>query len=160
LPLDYGQRRKARNLRGLWLALAPAAAMVWAILAFNSAGHHRLERDQGWIGDGPPCAAISAADYLARGYAAHERTTVYDGVSLSRQFGHMMCKDVDTSGGFGVLSHPACQFTSPTAIRVKADGRETFFAPGPGRLATVAVERGRATCALSGQFTLFRDPTN
>ena len=160
MPLNYGERRKVRSLRGVWLALIPGAALVWVILSANAAGHHRLERDQGWIGSGPACPAISAAAYRARGYAVHERATDYDGVTLARQFGHVMCKDVDTSGGFGFLSHPACQFTSPTAIRVKRGEREDFFEPGAGRLATVSVEHGRTLCALSGQFTLFHDPTN
>ncbi|HLZ74402.1 hypothetical protein [Phenylobacterium sp.] len=160
MPLNYGERRKPRDLRGLWLGLIPGAALVWAILAANSAGHHRLEREQGWIGAGPPCPPLSAAAYRARGYAAHERATDYDGSTLARQFGHMICKDVDTSGGFGVLSHPACQFTSPTAIRVKTAAGEAFFEPGAGRLATVSIEKGRVACATSGQFTLFHDPTN
>ena len=160
MPLNYGERRKPRSLRGLWLGLIPGGALVWVILSINAAGHHRLERDQGWIGDGPPCPAITAAAYRAGGYAAHERSTVYDGATLARQFGHMMWKDVDTSGGFGVITHPACQFTSPTAIRVRTAARESFFEPGGGRTATVSIERDRTTCALSGQFTLFRDPTN
>ena len=160
MPLNYGERRRPRDLRGLWLALIPGGALVWVILSANAAGHRRLERDQGWIGDGPPCPAITQAVYRARGYVAHERATDYDGVTFARQFGHMICKDVDTSGGFGLLTHPACQFTSPTAIRVTSGARAAYFEPGAGRLATVSLEKGRAACAMSGQFTLFRDPTN
>ncbi|HZZ66973.1 MAG TPA: hypothetical protein VFE18_02265 [Phenylobacterium sp.] len=160
MPLDYGQRRRPRNLRGVWWALVPGVVLIGAILAYNAAGHHRREHEQGWVGSGPPCPTISAAAYRARGYAAHERATVYDEVTFARQFGHMICKDVDTSGGFGFVTHPACQFTSPTALRVRSARGEAFFEPGPGKLATVAVEHGRATCAEGGRFTLFFDPTN
>lgn len=160
MPLNYGERRKPRDLRGLWLGLIPGGVLVWLVLSANAAGHHRLERDQGWLGDGPPCPAIGEAAYRARGYLAHERVTAYDGVTLARQFGHMMCKDVDKSGGFGFLTHPACQFTSPTAIRVATASGAAYFELGAGRLATVSVEKGRAACAMSGQFTLFHDPTN
>jgi len=160
MPLDYGVRGRRRTLRGLWLGLLPGAAAVGAILALNATYHRGVETAQGWIGSGPPCPAISAAVYRARGYAAQERTTDYDGVILARQFGHVMCRDVDTRGGWGFSTHPVCQFTSPTAIRVAFAGRDSFFAPGPGRLATVSVGRDRAACALGGRFTLFFDPTN
>jgi hypothetical protein len=158
LPLDYGQRRKARSLRGLIWAAPVGVAVLGAVLVLNWRGHRALETDQGWIGDAPPCPTLSAEAWRAR-YAAHERATLYDDVTLTRQFGHVMCKDVDTAGGFGLMTHPACQFTSPTAIRVKRGPREDFFEPGPGRLATVSVERGRTLCALGGKFTLFHDPT-
>jgi hypothetical protein len=160
MPLDYGQRGKRKTLRGLWLGIVPGAAGVWAILALNSTYHRGLEQAQGWTSSAPPCPTISVAAYRSGGYPAQERATDYDGVTLARHFGHVMCKDADTRGGWGFLTHPVCQFTSPTAIRVNSGGRETFFLPGPGRLATVSVERGRAQCALGGKFTLFSDPTN
>jgi hypothetical protein len=120
----------------------------------------RSEQEQGWTGIRPPCPTLTAAAYAAKGYSAQERTTDYRDVTFTRQFGHVMCKDIDTPGGWGFLSHPVCQFTSPTAVRVRADRREAFFEPGPGRLATVSVERGRAACAIGGRFTLYSDPTN
>lgn len=160
MPLDYGQRGRRRTLRGLWLGVLPAAAAVAAVLAHNAAYHRGLERAQGWAGPGVACPGLSAAAYRAAGYAGRERATDYEGVTFARQFGHLMCADADTPGGFGVLTHPVCQFTSPTAIRVRTAEGEAFFAPGPGRLATVSVEEGRASCALGGKFTLFSDPTN
>jgi hypothetical protein len=160
MPLDYGVRGRRRTLRGLWLRILPGAAVVGAILAVNSAYHRQLEMTQGWVGDRSPCPAISAAAYAAKGYASRERATTYEGVVLTRQFGHVMCKDIDTRGGAGFLTHPVCQFTSPTAVRVKVGGTEAFFEPGAGHLATVSVERGRAACAIGGKFTLFSDPTN
>jgi hypothetical protein len=160
MPLDYGVRGRRRTLRGLWLGILPGAAVVGAILTVNSAYHHHLETAQGWVGDRPPCPAISAAAYAAKGYVSRERATTYEGVILTRQFGHVMCKDIDTRGGAGFLTHLVCQFTSPTAVRVQVGATEAFFEPGVGHLATVSVERGRPACAIGGKFTLFSDPTN
>jgi hypothetical protein len=104
------------------------------------------------------CPALSPQAYRAR-YAAHERATVYDGVTFTRQSGHVMCKDIDTPGGFGFIVHPVCQFTSATAVRVKGPHGEAFFEPGLGKLATVSVQGRSVRCAIGGKFTLFGDPT-
>jgi hypothetical protein len=152
MPLDYGQRGKRRSLRGLWLGILPGLAIIVAILAVNATYHRQKEVAQGWAGVLPPCPSLSAAAYAAKGYPAGERATVHDGVTFTRQFGHVMCDEADDPGALGFLSHPVCQFTGPTAIRVKAGKSETFFEPGIGRLATVSVERGRAQCALGGKF--------
>ena len=159
MPLDYGVRGRVRKSRGLWLGVALGAVATAAILTRNWSYHRALELQQGWVSAAPACPTISAAAY-ARSYRARERATDYEGVTLARQFGHVMCKDVDTAGGWGFVTHPVCQFTSPTAIRVRRGAVEAFFEPGPGRLATVSLARGGAACALSGQFTLFSDPTN
>jgi hypothetical protein len=151
-PLDYGQRGKSRSLRGLWLGILPGLAIVAAILALNAAYHRQKEVAQGWAGDLPACPALSAAAYAARGYPGHERATVHEGVTFTRQFGHVMCGEADNRGALGFLSHPVCQFTGPSAIRVKAGRTEAFFEPGIGQVATVSVERGQVRCALGGKF--------
>jgi hypothetical protein len=160
MPLDYGVRGRRRTSRGLWLGVALGAAVTGAILARNWSYHRRLELEQGWVSAASACPTISAAAYAARNYRARERAMDYDGATLARQFGHVMCKDVDTAGGWGFVTHPVCQFTSSIAIRVRRGEVEAFFEPGPGRLATVSLGPGGATCALSGKFTLFSDPTN
>lgn len=159
MPLDYGQRSRRRTLRGLWLGIVPGVAVLAAVLAVNSTYHRQLEADQGWVSAAPACPTIAAAVYRAR-YAAKERPTVYDGVTLARQYGHVMCKEVDTRGGWGFLTHPVCQFTSANAIRVSTGKSQAFFEPGPGGLATVSVGPKGVRCALSSQFTLFHDPSN
>ena len=152
MPLDYGQRDKPRSLKGLWLGILPGLAIVAAILAVNAAYHRQKEVSQGWAGGLLACPAISAAAYSAKGYPAGERATRFDEVTFARQFGHVMCDEADDAGAFGFRSHPVCQFTGPTAIRIKAGATEAFFEPGIGKLATVSVERGRARCALGGKF--------
>lgn len=159
MPLDYALRVRRRSLRGVWLGTAPAVAIVGLVLAWNSASHRRLELAQGWVGDRPGCPPISAAAYATKGYAARERQIVYNEVTFARQFGHVECKDVDTRGGAGFVTHPVCQFTGPAAIRVKTGRGESFFEPGIGQVATVSVEDGRAQCALGGKFTPLSGPT-
>jgi hypothetical protein len=152
MPLDYGQRGKSRSLRGVWLGILPGVGIIAAILAVNAGYHHHKALAEGWAGDRPGCPALSATAYAAKGYPAGERATVYDGVTFTRQFGHVMCGDADDRGALGFLTHPVCQFSGPAAIRVRAGGTEAFFEPGVGQLATVSVERGRAQCALGGMF--------
>jgi hypothetical protein len=160
MPLDYGVRGRRRTLRGLWLGIVPAGLVVFTLLSFNATLHRRTDREQGWVGNRPPCPGISASAYAAKGYPARERTTDYDGAVIARQSGHVMCKAVDTPGRAGFVSHLVCQFTSPVAIRVKTAAMEAFFEPGPGSLATVSMERGGPACVLGGEFTLYSDPTN
>ncbi|MBS0363841.1 MAG: hypothetical protein JSR98_20915 [Proteobacteria bacterium] len=158
MPLDFGQTRKHGHLRGLGWALLLGVVLIGVLLVFNWRGHRAQERSEGWVGAAPACPRISEAAYRAH-YAGGERITVYNGVALARQFGHVMCKDVDTEGAFGFVTHPVCQFTSPTAIRVAGPSGMAYFEPGSGHVATVSVERRRTVCQLRGEFTLFKDPT-
>ena len=161
MPLDYGQRTRLRGPSpALWAAAVAVAAAVVGGVAFASAVYHReLAAEQGWTTSAPPCPTLSPQAYRAR-YGASERVTVLEGATVARQFGHVMCADVDTAGWWGLRSHPECQFTSANAIRVKTAGGEAFFEPGPGRLSTVSLEPHDVRCALGGKFTLFHDPTN
>ena len=159
MPRDYGVRSKPRTLRGVSFGLLPALAVVAVVLGWNSLAHRKQELAQGWVGDRPGCPELSATAYAAKGYRRGERLTVYGGAVFARQFGHVECKDVDSRGGLGFLTHPVCQFTGPAALRVKGSAGEAFFEPGVGQLATVSVERGRAQCALGGKFTPLVGPT-
>jgi hypothetical protein len=159
MPLDYGQRTAPRASPVLWAGGLAVAAVVVAGVAFSSAVYHReLAAEQGWTTTAPPCPSLSPEAYRVR-YAASERRTALEGATVARQFGHVMCADVDTAGWWGLRSHPECQFTSANAIRVKTAYGEAFFEPGPGRLSTVSLEPHGVRCALGGKFTLFHDPT-
>jgi hypothetical protein len=159
MPRDYGVRTRPRSLRGVWFGLLPALAAVALVLGWNSLLHRKQELAEGWVGDRPECPQLSAAAYAAKGYRRGERLTAYENVIFARQFGHVECKDIDTRGGLGVLTHPVCQFTGPAALRVQAGAGEAFFEPGVGQIATVSIERGRAQCALGGKFTPLAGPS-
>lgn len=103
--------------------------------------------------EGPPCEALSRAEFEARGLKA-PKATFYGDVVFARQFGHMSCDSLRYGAGWGTETYPVCQFTSPNALRVKTVRGEWFFLPGPGQPATVSTAEGRATCVLAAHFTM------
>jgi hypothetical protein len=139
-----------------FVGFIPVAAIYGADYGAERARDEGVRAD--WTVAGSPCPTISAADYAARGFAAKERLIEYDDVILTRQSGHVSCKGV-ADRGIGLFTHPVCQFTSPSALRVKTRKGETRFNPGPGARATVVVEKGRPSCTVGGKFSLFDDPT-
>lgn len=114
-------------------------------LALGRAGEAKVE--------GPPCPQLTAAEFAQRGLKAPKATN-YENIIFARQFGHMDCSALRYGAGWGTETYPVCQFTSPSALRVKTDKGEWFFAPGPGKPATVAVPRGEPTCVMDSNFTL------
>ena len=112
MPLDYGQRQALPTKRGLWWGLATGVVVVAALASVNWTYQRHRERAQGWVSDGPPCAVLSAQAYAAKGYAARERAAVYEGITFTRQFGHVSCASPDTGTGLGLVTHPVCQYSS------------------------------------------------
>jgi hypothetical protein len=53
-------------------------------------------------------------------------------------------KDAEGKGGY-----PVCQFTAGALIVVTTDKSDTYFAPGVGHPATVAVPPAGPTCVLA-----------
>ncbi len=160
MPLDYGLRSRPGIPFRLLIAGPIIAAAVIAAVGASSAHYHReLAQQQGWVNGAPPCPRISAEAYRSR-YAPRERPTAFEGSTVTRMYGHVMCADIDTAGSWGFASHPVCQFTSPNAIRVKTGKIEVFFEPGPGSLATISIDSQGVHCTTGGQFTPFHDPTN
>lgn len=105
--------------------------------------------------DGPPCPAVTEAEFARRKLKAH-KVTNYEGVLFARQFGHMDCRTLRYGAGWGTAVYPVCQFTSPNVVTVKTDKGAWFFAPGPGQAATVAVPHGEARCVMGSNFRLPR----
>ena len=114
-------------------------------LAFGRAAEAKVE--------GPPCPQLTAAQFAARRLKVRKLTN-YEGVIFGRQFGHMDCRTLRYGAGWGTAIYPVCQFTSPSALSVKTEKGEWFFAPGPGQPATIAVPRGEARCVMDSNFTL------
>jgi len=159
MPLDYGLRSHPKVPRGLVIGAALVAATLVASVGVSSSHYHlQLAQAQGWVIAAPPCPGISPEAYRAR-FAPRERSTTFEGVTLTRMSGHVMCADIDTPGSWGFASHPVCQFTSPNAIRVRTRKLDVFFEPGPGSVATVSIDPKGVRCTMGGRFTLFHDPT-
>jgi len=102
---------------------------------------------------GPPCPQLTEAEFVARRLKAPKATN-YENVVFARQFGHMDCRALRYGAGWGTDTYPVCQFTAPIVVTVTTDKGRWFFAPGPGKPATVAVPRGEARCVMDSNFTL------
>jgi hypothetical protein len=106
-----------------------------------------------WDIQGPPCPALTEAEFAARRWAA-PKTFDYDGVTLGRAAGDASCSDVKTGGGTGFGTDKVCQFTSPAALTVAVKGTRYFFLPGVGQPATIAIHHDTPRCVMASKFTL------
>lgn len=106
-----------------------------------------------WDIQGPPCPAMSEAEFRAKHQAA-PKTFDYDGITLGRVAGDVSCSDVKDNGGKGFGTDKVCQFTSPAALTVVSPAGRFFFTPGPGQPATLRIHKDVATCVMASKFTL------
>jgi hypothetical protein len=160
MPTVYGRSRRKGPSRAVWIGAMVSLSATAAVVAALGRYERRaiLGQVEDWAITGPPCPPLAPGDY-ARRYGRTERAVEYDGNIYARQVGHVSCRSVADPGGFGFVSHPVCQFTSPLALRIRVGGAESLFEPGPGRQATVGLERGRPRCVLGGNFSVLHDPT-
>src|SRR5690606_26452424 len=93
--------------------------------------------------DGPPCPAGEPV-------ATMPKTLVLERVGFGSRSGHSACTVLNGDEGRSRSTFPVCQFTSPGLVRVTTpDGQSTWFAPPPGRPATVSVRGGRPACVVA-----------
>jgi hypothetical protein len=103
--------------------------------------------------DGPPCPVITREAFEAR-QLKKTRATLYEGVTFTRQFGHMDCSALRYGGGWSSATYPVCQFTGPGLMKIATPKGDWYFAPPPGQPATVAAPKGQARCVLDSNFTM------
>lgn len=151
--------RRARRTTAQWLVIGGAAAAALTFPAWLVGGSYlrqrtaALERARGALVEGPPCPAVTEAEFEARKLKA-PKATLYEGVTFARQFGHMDCAAVRYGSGWGTGVYPACQFTGPNVLVVTTPKGVWRFHPGPGQPATVSVPHGQAQCAMAANFTM------
>lgn len=158
---DLGVRSPPR--RGLGQRLVIGLALVAAVgfPAWVYTGSYLKRRDAAlalqreWTIDGPPCAALTKAEFEARGLKVR-KGTVYDGVTFYRQFGHVSCSPLRYGAGWAPATYPVCQFTTPRALKVTTARRDWYFDIPPGQPATIAAPRGQVRCVLAADFTMAR----
>lgn len=158
MTADYGSRARGAARAPLVIfgaALALAAAIVGAVevhlLALKRTAN--LAAASQWEVTGPPCPSLTAREFLQRKLKTPQ-AFAYDDLVIGRAFGHVSCGAAGNDHGRSVFTHPVCQFTGPGALRVQTPKGEFFFAPGPGRPATLSVEHGTPACVLASHFTL------
>jgi hypothetical protein len=153
--------RRPRRGGGQKIVLVAAGVVALAFPAWLFGGSYLKRRDAAldaareWTIDGPPCAALSRAEFESRGLKVR-KGTVYEGVTFYRQFGHMSCTALRYGAGWGQSTYPACQFTTPKALKVTTPKGEWYFDIGTGQPATVAAPHGQVRCVLAADFTMAR----
>ena len=106
-----------------------------------------------WQVKGPPCPAMSEADFNAKHYTAL-KTFDYDGTTIGRTAGDVDCSDVKSGGGKGFATDKVCQFTSPATLTVTIKGATTYFTPGVGQPASLYIHHDVPKCIMASNFTL------
>ena len=79
-----------------------SACIGWNFMKERSAS---VATARAWDIKGPPCPALSEADWIAKRYKA-EKHFDYDGVDIGRHAGNASCSDVQDKGGTGFRHHP------------------------------------------------------
>jgi hypothetical protein len=100
---------------------------------------------------GPPCPALTREAYLARQLDA-PKSFDFEGLHLSRRFGHAQCGVAATHDVLGVEGYPVCQFTSPDVLAVQQGQRLWLFEPGLGRKASIIARGGHIACVMAAPY--------
>ena len=158
--MPVGERRVRRG-GGQKMVLAVTGVIALAFPAWLFGGSYLKRRAEAlgvareWAIAGPPCALLTRAEFEGRGLKVR-KGTVYEGVTFYRQFGHMSCTALRYGAGWSQSTYPACQFTTPKALKVTTPKGEWYFDVGTGQPATVTAPHGQVRCILGADFTMAR----
>jgi len=150
---DYGSVRRfgMAHVVGAVVVIGAGVAMVTFELVRDRKAD--VATAQAWDIKGPPCPALTEAQWTARRLLA-PKTFDYDGATLGRWSGDASCSDVKAGGGKGLRTDRICQFANPTVITVATPAGRWFYNVGVAQPATVSIHRDQARCVLAGKFTL------
>jgi len=151
---DYGGRVRRFALVHVIVAvvgLGIATTIVTITYVKDRTAH--IATAKAWDIQGPPCPALTAAEWTAKHYRAG-KVFDYDGVAIGRAAGNASCSDVHTDGGKGLGVRKVCQFTSPGLLTVTSKAGDFYFNPGVGQLASLIIEKDRPVCVMASHFTL------
>lgn len=152
MTADYGGAKRARRALG-WPVILGAVVVLAIALAAGGWFWNRpvnIERARLWAIAGPPCPAVTAQAFAA--YPVKPQMQFdFSGVSFIDAHGNASCQDIHDDGGEGFGTHPVCQFTAPTVLKVTTKTGDYDFIPGLGH-ATVTVRGGVPTCVRAGWF--------
>ena len=140
---DYGVRSDGRRslLNRLVLPAVGLAILIGGVALWWGQRQGEIDEARAWMIPGPACPTLpSLADI---GFAPPPLDTFqFDGVRISRAYGHVNCHEIAEHGGV-----PVCRFNSPMVLEVTAPGGQVIYwtkvAP-----ATVRIEQGRPSCVL------------
>lgn len=106
-----------------------------------------------WDIQGPPCPAMTEAEFTAKRYTAL-KTFPYDDATIGRTAGDASCSDVKANGGRGLGTDRVCQFTSPATLTVVTPAGKWFFVPGAGQPSSLIIHKDVPRCVMASKFTL------
>jgi hypothetical protein len=106
-----------------------------------------------WDIQGPPCPALTQAEFTAKRYTAL-KTFPYDDITIGRTAGDASCSDIRDKGGKGFGTNKVCQFTSPATLTVVSPAGSWFFVPGAGQPSTLIIHKAVPRCVMASKFTL------
>jgi hypothetical protein len=150
---DYGGSRRERRALN-WRVIA--AAVVVLVVALAAGGWFwsrpvNIRQARLWAISGPPCPAVAAQVFAA--YPIKPQMDFeFSGVTFTHAHGNADCQDIHDDGGEGLGTHPVCQFTAPTVLKVTTRKGDYYFIPGLGR-ATVTVQGDVPTCVRAAWFS-------
>jgi hypothetical protein len=98
---------------------------------------------------GPPCPAVTAEAFAARGVKT-PKVFEFNNDQYARRFGHADCNLVAVKGVRDPV--PVCQFTGPSLITVTTEKGVFHFDPGTGSPATTRVVDGTPSCVKVANF--------
>jgi hypothetical protein len=132
------------------VATAAVGLIGWNFLKERTAN---VATARAWDIKGPPCPALSAADWITKRYKA-EKHFDYDGIDIGRHAGDASCSDVKDHGGTGFSTIRVCQFTSPAVLTVTSKKGSFYFVPGVAQLASLIIEDDTPRCVMASNYTL------
>lgn len=153
--------RRRRLGAGQKVVLTAAVVLAVGFPTWLFGGSYLKRREEAltlsreWAIEGPPCAALTKAEFEARGLKVR-KGTIYEGVTFYRQFGHMSCTALRYGAGWGQRTYPVCQFTTPKALKISTGEGDWYFDIGPGQPATIAAPHGKVRCVRAAKFTMAR----
>lgn len=153
--------RRRRLTVGQKMVFAVSAAVALAIPSWMFGGSYLRQREAALSRAsearivGPPCPALTRAQFEAQGLKA-PKATLYADVVFARQFGHMDCRLLRYGAAWATEAYPVCQFTSPSALKITTPKGEWYFATGVGQPVTISAPHGQARCVLASNFTMKR----
>ena len=149
---DYGSVRRfgMAHVVGAVVVIGAGVAMVTFELVRDRKAD--VATAQAWDIKGPPCPALTEAQWTARRLLA-PKTFDYDGATLGRWSGDASCSDVKAGGGTGLRTDKICQFTNPTVLSVATPAGRFFYNVGVAQPATLSIHRDQPKCVLASKFT-------
>jgi hypothetical protein len=151
---DYGGRVRGVALVHVIVAVIGLGIATWIVtVTYVKDRTAHIATAKAWDIQGPPCPALTAAEWTAGHYRA-EKVFDYDGVAIGRHAGNASCSDVHTDGGAGLGVKKVCQFTSPAVLTVISKKGAFYFVPGIGQLASLIIEKDAPTCVMASHYTL------